>query len=162
MKLENLIRQQYEMDENENNDEDKDEDDVYNDEELNEVIARNDNEFEMFQKMDADRYKRENRDERIKLIKSKKPTKANLADEKINYRLVQTWEVPEWIQESVADEEVNPLQEYGLGKRKRNEVNYKEEFSEAQWLKIVEAGGDPQKEAEKKRKRRDEEQQAQA
>ena len=48
------------------------------------------------------------------------------------------------------------MQEYGLGKRKRNEVNYKEELSEAQWLKIVEAGGDPQKEIEKRRKRRQE------
>ena len=112
--------------------------------------------------MDAERYVRENRDERIKLIKSKKHTKANIADEKINYRLVKTWEVPQWIQDSVADEAENPMQEYGLGKRKRNEVNYKDELSEAQWLKIVEAGGDPQKEMEKRRKRKDEEQQQQA
>lgn len=48
------------------------------------------------------------------------------------------------------------MEEYGLGKRKRNEVNYKEELSEAQWLKIVEAGGDPQKEVEKRRKRKNE------
>lgn len=60
IKLENLIRQQYEED-SENNDDDKDEEEVYDDEELNEVIARNDQEFEMFQKMDSDRYKRENR-----------------------------------------------------------------------------------------------------
>jgi hypothetical protein len=48
----------------------------------------------MFQKMDADRYQRENRDERLKAIKKQKPQKANLPDEKINYRLIQTWEVP--------------------------------------------------------------------
>ena len=64
--------------------------------------------------------------------------------------------MPQWIQESVADDVPEELQEYGLGKRKRNEVNYKEELSEAQWLKIVEAGGDPQKEIEKRRKRRQE------
>lgn len=64
--------------------------------------------------------------------------------------------MPQWIQESVADDVPEELQEYGLGKRKRNEVNYKEELSEAQWLKIVEAGGDPQKEIEKRRKCRQE------
>lgn len=131
MKLENLIRQQYEMDDNENNDEEKDEDEVYDDEELNEVISRNDQEFELFQKMDADRYKREDRDERLKLIRQHKPNKAHLPDEKINYRLSQTWEVPQWIQESVADDTKVDIQEYGLGKRKRNEVNYKDELSEA-------------------------------
>ena len=97
----------------------------------------------MFQKMDSDRYQRENRQERLKVIKKQKPQNAHLPDEKINYRLIQTWEVPQWIQESVADDVPEELQEYGLGKRKRNEVNYKEELSEAQWLKIVEAGGDP-------------------
>ena len=54
----------------------------------------------------------------------------------------------------MADDKVEELQELGLGKRKRNEVNYKDELSEAQWLKIVEAGGDPQKEIDKRRKRR--------
>lgn len=70
---------------------------VYDDEELNEVIARNDTEFELYTKMDQDRYARENRDERLKLIKEKKPTKAGLADKKVNYRLIQNWEVPQWI-----------------------------------------------------------------
>jgi SNF2 family DNA or RNA helicase len=47
IKLENLIRQQYELENSsDNNDDDKDE--VYDDEELNEVIARNDTEFELF------------------------------------------------------------------------------------------------------------------
>jgi len=35
------------------------------------------------------------------------------------------------------------LEEYGLGKRKRGEVNYKEELSENQWIKLIEAGKDP-------------------
>ena len=67
---------------------------MYDDEELNEVIARNDQEFELFQKMDNERYERENREERLKVIRKHKPAKANVADEKINYRLVQTFEVP--------------------------------------------------------------------
>ena len=81
--------------------------------------------------MDADRYIRENREERLKVIRLHKPIKANLPDDKINHRLIQTFEVPQWIQESVAEDKVEDLQEYGLGKRKRNEVNYKDELSEA-------------------------------
>ena len=46
---------------------------IYNDEQLNEVIARDENEFELFTKMDEERYERENRAERIKIIKDKKP-----------------------------------------------------------------------------------------
>ena len=44
------------------------------------------------------------------------------------------------------------MEEYGLGKRKRAEVTYKEQLSENQWLKIIEAGGDPQQEIKKRRK----------
>ena len=84
--------------EKEEDDEEADEaDEVYNDEELNQVIARDEDEFETFQKMDQERYNHENRDERIKLIKEKKPNKRHLADDKINYRLIQDWEVPAWI-----------------------------------------------------------------
>ena len=73
--------------------EDKEDDDeeageVFNDEELNEVIARDDKEFEDFQKMDEERYELEDRAARIKLIKQKKPHKAHLSDDKINYRLI--------------------------------------------------------------------------
>ena len=46
---------------------------IYNDEQLNEVIARDENEFELFTKMDEERYERENRAERLKTIKDKKP-----------------------------------------------------------------------------------------
>ena len=46
---------------------------IYNDEQLNEVIARDENEFELFTKMDEERYERENRTERLKTIKDKKP-----------------------------------------------------------------------------------------
>ena len=61
---------------------------IYNDEQLNEVIARDEHEFELFTKMDEERYQKENRSERIKMIKEKKPQKANLSDDKINYRLI--------------------------------------------------------------------------
>ena len=44
------------------------------------------------------------------------------------------------------------ITDYGLGKRKRQDVNYKEDLSEAQWLKIVDAGGDPAAEIAKRKK----------
>lgn len=44
------------------------------------------------------------------------------------------------------------LGEFGLGKRKRAEVTYKESLSENAWTKLIEAGLDPQQEVEKRRK----------
>ena len=70
------------------NDEEQENEEVLTDEQLNEVIARNDEEYEIFTQMDSERYSRENRAERIALIKDKKPHKAHLPDEKINYRLI--------------------------------------------------------------------------
>ena len=61
--------------------------------------------------------------------------------------------MPQWIINSVVEEEkVDPLLAC-LGKRKRAEVNYKEQYSDTQWLKMVEAGTNPEDEFEKKRKR---------
>ena len=92
--------------------------------------------------MDQERYVRENKAARIALIKEKKPQKANLPDEKINYRLIQDWEVPQWIHASVVEEvKEDPLAI--LGKRKRAEVNYKEQVSDSQYFKMIEAGLDP-------------------
>ena len=80
--------------------------------------------------MDEERYIRENRADRIALIKEKKPHKVNLPDEKINYRLIQDWEVPQWIHASVVEEEkVDPLAP--LGKRNRKDVNYKEQVNDS-------------------------------
>ena len=98
---------------------------VYTDEQLNEIISRNDEEYEVFQKMDQERYSVEDRQARIALIRERKPTKANLADEKINYRLIQDWEVPEWIHQSVEEEKKEDPLAY-TGKRVRKEVNYRD------------------------------------
>ena len=84
------------------------------------------------------------------MVQSKLPNKKFTSN--FNYRLIQDFEVPEWIQQSAKEAPVETLDEYGLGKRKRVEVQYKEQLSENQWLKIIEAGGDPQQEIEKRRK----------
>ena len=44
------------------------------------------------------------------------------------------------------------LGEFGLGKRKRAEVTYKEELSDGAWTRMIEAGLDPQQEVEKRKK----------
>ena len=128
---------------------------MFTDEQLNEIIARTDEEFERFTKMDCERYKLEDRHARLAEIREHKPNKKDTPDERINYRLVQEWEMPQWIVKSVKED---PIEEdptlYGLGKRKRGDVNYKDELSEAQFLKIVDAGDDPAAEQEKRRKMR--------
>ena len=88
------------------------------------------------------------------MIREKKPAKKDVPDEKINYRLIQDWEVPTWITESVKEEvEVDPLLQ-NLGKRKRAEVNYKEHISDTAWLKLIEDGKDPAKELALRQKRK--------
>lgn len=47
----------------------------------------------------------------------------------INYRLMQEWEVPEWVKMKPADDSKNDI-EYGMGKRVRKQVNYNDEISE--------------------------------
>ena len=103
--------------------------------------------------MDEERYGREDKAERIKMIRERKPQKAHLPDEKINYRLIQEWEVPEWITKSVQEEKKeDPFA--NLGKRNRKEVNYKEQVSESQFVRMIEAGLDPNLEADVKRARK--------
>ena len=41
-----------------------------------------------------------------------------------------------------------------LGKRARKEVNYKEQMSEMQWAKMIDAGINPDEEMDKRSKRR--------
>ena len=72
-------------------------DEIFTDAELNFELARTEEEMELFMKMDIERYEKDGRDERIKLIREKNPHVASRADEKINYRLCQEWEVPSWI-----------------------------------------------------------------
>ena len=86
------------------------------------------------------------------MIRERKPAKAHLPDEKINYRLIQDWEVPEWIHQSVVEEKKeDPL--LFTGKRMRKEVNYKE-LSDSQAFKMFEAGLDPNLESDVKRARK--------
>ena len=99
--------------------------------------------------MDQDRYGIEDKQGRLDMIRELKPAKANLPDEKINYRLIQDWEVPNWIHQSVLEEKKEDPMLYA-GKRLRKEVNYKE-LSDSQAFKMFEAGLDPNLESDVKR-----------
>jgi ATP-dependent helicase STH1/SNF2 len=83
---------------------------IMGDEELNELLARSvcvpcmkiglkscGHELELFNKLDEDRYREENKDDKIKSIRDRDPTKAELLDHQVNYRLIAPWDVPEWV-----------------------------------------------------------------
>ena len=110
---------------------DEEEDEILNDEQINEDIARNEEEFNKFQEMDQERYKREKRDERLQEIK----TKLNLNDEQIknvNYRLLQEYEVPDWVKITKEKEkDIDKLDHVEIGgkdMRVRKPVNYREDY----------------------------------
>jgi hypothetical protein len=116
------------------------ENEVFTDEQLNDLIARNDDEFEAFMDMDRARYVAEDRVGRLKEIRKMKPHLADVPDENINYRLIQDWELPEWIENCVKeDEKVDPLKSI-LGKRVRKEVNYLEHVSDTAYFKTLGMG----------------------
>lgn len=63
---------------------------------------------------------------------------------RINYRLVQEWEVPEWVKVKPVSKDEEAAKIFGLGKRERKEfINY-DNLSEQQFLKYIEEGKDPQ------------------
>ncbi len=119
------------------NKEEEEEDEILNDEQINEDISRTDEEFEIFQKMDQERYVNEKKDERLNEIKNK----LNLNDEQIktvNYRLLQEFEVPEWVKISKDNEkEYEKIEEVEIGgkeMRVRKHVNYKDDYDDNDFL----------------------------
>jgi len=128
------------------------ENEIPTDQQLNEMLARNEKEFELFEKMDRERYVIEKKDEALKLI-SEKMGISNV-NENYNYRLTQEYELPSWliIEEPKVLEE--NTEEYGIGKRKRKQVNYAEDWTERQWDRIFEEGPDAIHEIEKMRQRK--------
>ena len=115
------------------NKEEEEEDEILNDEQINEDISRTDEEFEKFQEMDKERYLNEKKEERLEEIKNK----LNLNEEQlknINYRLLQEFEVPEWVKISKENEkEYDKIEEVEIGgkeMRVRKHVNYKDDYDD--------------------------------
>ncbi|MGH0169365.1 UNVERIFIED_CONTAM: hypothetical protein FKN15_057075 [Acipenser sinensis] len=122
----------------------REEDEVPDEETLNQMIARNEEEFDLFMRMDLDRRREEARSHK------RKP------------RLMEEDELPSWIikddaevERLTCEEEADKL--FGRGSRGRRDVDYSDALTEKQWLRAVEDGNLEEMEEEirlKKRKRR--------
>ncbi|GAB6025095.1 putative global transcription activator SNF2L2 [Chamberlinius hualienensis] len=111
------ILQQYDVD-------DEEENEVPDDETINQMIARGEEEFELYQRMDLERHAQD---------KTRKP------------RLMIEDELPSWLMKD--DSEVERLtcdddddKVFGRGNRQRREIDYSDAFSEREWLKAVDDG----------------------
>ncbi|RUS85614.1 hypothetical protein EGW08_006626 [Elysia chlorotica] len=108
-------------------DEDEEEDEFPDDETINQMLARSEEEFEAYQRMDVDRRRNEVREG------NRKP------------RLMEQSELPAWIIKD--DQEVERLTAeddedkiFGRGNRARKEVDYSDSLTEKQWLRAIEDG----------------------
>ncbi|KAI8802971.1 SNF2-family ATP dependent chromatin remodeling factor snf21 [Cladochytrium replicatum] len=111
-------------------DEDKEEEDL-NDDELNEIIARNEMELELYRKMDQERYVFEREYYRRKGYGQPLP------------RLMQEDELPEVLLADDGPEgEAGGSQEFGRGARRRGDVRYND-IGDEEFLEAVESGEDP-------------------
>ncbi|XP_063052007.1 transcription activator BRG1 [Engraulis encrasicolus] len=111
----------------------QEEDEVPDDETLNQMIARSEDEFDHFMRMDLDRRREEARNPK------RRP------------RLMEEDELPSWILKDDAEVEQLTYEEeeekmFGRGSRQRREVDYSDTLSDKQWLKAIE--GDTLDEAE--------------
>merc|ERR1711997_371455 len=110
--------------------EQEDEDEAPDDEVINQMIARSEDEFEKFQQMDIQR-----RREDAALGADRKP------------RLMEENELPTFMLEEDDDiEEEVPEEILGRGNRSKKDTNYDDQMSEREWLKAIgaeeEEGGD--------------------
>ncbi|XP_061423760.1 transcription activator BRG1-like isoform X1 [Lethenteron reissneri] len=111
----------------EHEEQDEDEDEVPDDETVNQMIARNEDEFDLFMRMDLDRRREEARNPR------RKP------------RLMEEDELPGWILKDDAEVERLTCEEeeekmFGRGTRHRKDVDYSDSLTEKQWLRAIEDG----------------------
>jgi len=119
----------------EENDDEDEENEVPDDEVVNQMIARSEEEFELFQRMDLERRRAE-----AELGPNRKP------------RLIEETELPEFLMQDTEDlameeeaeraKEIQRQEEMGRGNRSRKEVTYQEQLSERDWLKAIGAEED--------------------
>ncbi len=112
---------------NDEGDEEDDENEVPDDETINQMIARSEEEFELFQKMDIDRRREESR------AAKRMP------------RLMEESELPSWLLKDESEVERLTTEEeedkiFGRGSRQRKDVDYSDSLTEKQWLKAIEDG----------------------
>ncbi|XP_043588909.1 ATP-dependent helicase brm isoform X2 [Bombus pyrosoma] len=123
--------------------EDEEENEVPDDETVNQMIARTEGEFEIFQKLDLER-----RREEAQLGLNRKS------------RLLEEAELPDWlvkdddeVEKWASEEEEDKL--LGRGSRQRKEVDYTDSLTEREWLKAIDedvAEYEEEEEDDKKKK----------
>uniref|UniRef100_A0A8C0QS56 SWI/SNF related BAF chromatin remodeling complex subunit ATPase 2 n=1 Tax=Chelonoidis abingdonii TaxID=106734 RepID=A0A8C0QS56_CHEAB len=101
----------------------KEEDEVPDDETLNQMIARREEEFDLFMRMDMDRRREDARNPK------RKP------------RLMEEDDLPSWIIKDDAEVERLTCEEeeekiFGRGSRQRRDVDYSDALTEKQWLRV--------------------------
>merc|ERR1712019_59823 len=144
--LQSILREEKDDDEDEENE-------VPDDETVNQMISRSEEEFELFQRMDIERRRSE-----AEAGAERKP------------RLIEESELPEFllakIDEEDDEEEAERVQQEELDmgrKRSRKDITYHEQMSEKEWLKAIGAeeedsddgaGGFREEETPKKKKKR--------
>merc|ERR1719509_252131 len=125
--LQSILREEAEDEDEEN--------EVPDDEVINQMIARSEDEFELFQRMDMERRRAE-----AELGAARKP------------RLIEDKELPDFLTQNAdemeAEDEAERVKEkqrqedMGRGNRSRKEVTYQEQLSERDWLKAIGAEED--------------------
>jgi SNF2 family DNA or RNA helicase len=115
---------------------------IPDDTQINQMLARTDEEFVAFEQMDRERIRQEKEEARRCGRSAPRP------------RLMEEDELPEWLKVdlAVALEEKREDERYGRGRRTRNpNVVYNiDDLSEEAWLKLIEKGEDPNGGAEKR------------
>ncbi|EPY81655.1 putative global transcription activator SNF2L2 isoform b [Camelus ferus] len=114
----------------EHEEENEEEDEVPDDETLNQMIARREEEFDLFMRMDMDRRREDARNPK------RKP------------RLMEEDELPSWIIKDDAEVERLTCEEeeekiFGRGSRQRRDVDYSDALTEKQWLRMLLTGLEP-------------------
>lgn len=115
--LQTILHQDDEDDEEENA--------VPDDETVNQMLARSEDEFQTFQKMDTERKKEQKKS-----------------------RLIEVEELPDWLvkededieQWTFEEEEEKKASNFGRGTRQRKQVDYTDSLTEKEWLKAIDEG----------------------
>merc|ERR1712115_642687 len=111
-------------------DDEDEENEVPDDEVVNQMIARSEDEFELFQRMDMERRRAEA--ELGAARKPRLPEESELPD-----FLIQDPEEIEEEENAAKELEAQRQEEMGRGNRSRKDVTYQEQLSERDWLKAI-------------------------
>merc|ERR1712228_597606 len=102
---------------------------------VNQMLSRNEEEFELFQRMDIERRRSE-----AELGDLNKPRL--IEESELPEFLLQSQEDLEMMEEDEAAQQAQAEAERGRGNRVRKEVTYQEQLSERDWLKAIGAEED--------------------